>query len=147
MSHAGWGELYHRALELYAAEPIELRLAIGLGLLLLLVLMLAGLRAALRPVPKPVPAMPTVAPVVPVTPVVPVAPVKPAVPLQQTAPIGTFKIQPRPRLRIVQPKTFKVHAKPFRNYRPRLRTTVAEKPKLMVTGEGAPFSPIPPIGE
>jgi|GEM_PF-1204978 hypothetical protein len=146
MGHAGWGEVYHRALELFAAEPIELRIAIGLGLALASYLLLEGLRTSLFPLKneKPERAALNVRPVAPAAP----AP-KPEARTARATSIVAKAPKPfvaRAKVRLIQPKIAKVRVKPFRGeHSPLHHAADAGKPAIMVTEDGAPFSPLSPV--
>ena len=62
MSHAAWGEVWNRALVLFGAEPIEIRIFVGLTVAFAAVMMLEGMRVSflpagwLRPRPHDIPA-------------------------------------------------------------------------------------------
>jgi len=61
MSHAAWGEVWNRALVLFGAEPIEIRILAGLAAAFAAVMMLEGMRVSflpggwLRPRPHDIP--------------------------------------------------------------------------------------------
>jgi hypothetical protein len=141
MAHVGWDEIWKRALELLATEPIEVRIGVGLALALAAVMMLEGLRTTFRPRrPKPAPqqAMAVIAPQT-----APAAPRKPETPKPE-APKTEKNSKNRQRIavRLASPKVIKVEIKPFRAARPQIRHNAVSAP--MVTAEGAPFSPLPP---
>lgn len=144
MVQAGWGELFERGLSLFAAEPIELRLAVGLGLLLGLLTLIAGLRAAILPLVQRRPA--PVAMIAQPEPIRPIQPMPSAAPQRRIVAIAPAAMKLRARI-ATPAKTVTVRAKPFRSYRPRIRTAIASDPKIMVTDEGAPFSSLSPNGD
>jgi hypothetical protein len=78
--------------------------------------------------------------------VVTVAPkpaIKPAEPKSAHSAARTARI----KVVVTTPKVVKAQIKPFRALRPQIRHDTAIPPSLMVTDEGAPFSPLPPITE
>jgi hypothetical protein len=144
MDHADWGGIYHRILQLYATEPIELRILIGLGVALGVFFMLEGLRTSLHSLTgsRAQTAALTVQPVAPVAPAAKSTPPTPFVPRYQAAEIKPV----RAKLRLVPANTVKIRVKPFRSAAPRFqRASGADKPSIMVTDEGAPYSPISPF--
>ena len=57
----GWEEVWRLAMKHFVAEPIELRIAIGLALAFFTLMILVGLRHAFRPAgPRPEPRLPEI---------------------------------------------------------------------------------------
>jgi hypothetical protein len=152
MTQTGWGEVINRALGLMAVEPIEIRILIGLAAAFALTMILAGLRATFLPASRArreaVRADPAIAVIRRIVEVVPAAQLqavsgKPAA--RKTAPKTVAAAPGRMKLRLVQPKVVKATLKPYRGARPQIRRSLdTGNVTLMVTDEGAPYSPISP---
>ena len=136
MSHAGWIDIWKRVIELLAAEPIEVRIAVGLGVAFAMVMLLEGLRTSFLPAgrkkgqPAPRDAM-TV-----------------AAPQKKSAAKSVAAAPVRIKMQAINPKVVKVHIKPYSPPRPQIRrVSQTQAPTPIVTEDGAPFSPLPPIIE
>lgn len=162
MGHAGWGEVWDRALTLFAAEPIELRIAFGLISALALVILVEGLRASLWTRRQgPVPAVMTAAAAPPPPPEPPAVAAIQATSIQAVLPASAqdqtmvaqtalaqpagVKLRAQIKTRLSKTQTIKAKLKPFRRYRPRIGA--AATARWRVTDDGAPFSPLPRIKE
>jgi len=140
----GWEEVWRIAMKHFIAEPVELRILIGLALVFLALMVVVGLKHAFRPAgPHPEPRIAE-------TPVLrKVAPFF-------AAPMAVAEIAPLPAKSGPQPfrvnkntiratrKSVKQTIKPFAPPRPQIHRTAARKPSF--TEEHAPYSPLPPRG-
>lgn len=136
MSHAGWGVEFDRILALFAAEPIEFRIAVGLIAVLAVVMMLEGVRTSLFARRRAIETRPAVMVAAPRPAQSAIRPAK-----QAAVRPGGAKIRTQIKTRLHQPKPVKVKLKPYRSYRPRINRK-AGAGEGMVTEDGAPFSPL-----
>lgn len=141
----GWEDVWRVAVKVFVAEPVELRILIGLGLLFLALMIVVGLKHAFRsaepqperrlsepsrqPVPNFVAAPMAMAAVTPVA----------AKPAQQPFRVSGSSVR-------AMRKSVKQTIKPFAPPRPKIHRGGApiavRKPHF--TEEHAPYSPLPP---
>jgi membrane-associated phospholipid phosphatase len=139
----GWEEVWRMAMKHFIAEPVELRILIGLALLFLALMVIVGLKHAFRPAgPHPEPRLSETRPARKSAPLmatpVAVAEVTPtAKPLPQPFRVNKATIR-------ASRKSVKRTMKPFAPPRPQIHRADAHKPRF--TEEHAPYSPLPPRG-
>ncbi|MDR3526219.1 MAG: hypothetical protein P4L57_03000 [Rhizomicrobium sp.] len=131
------------AMKHFIAEPVELRIVIGLVLLFLALMVIVGLKHAFRPAgPQPEPRLSETPPARKTTPLM-VAPVA----FAEVTPAAKTASQPfrvnQTAIRATR-KSVKQTMKPFAPPRPQIRRAEAHKPRF--TEEHAPYSPLPPRG-
>lgn len=122
----GWEEVWHLAMKHFAAEPIELRIVIGLVLAFFALMIVVGIRHAFHPAgPKPEPRLPEAArPLVFAAAPPPAAIVMPAIeaaPAVKPQPFRTRKVLPKAVL-----KAAKDGGKPYVPMRPQIRRQAAK---------------------
>ncbi len=148
----GWEEVWRLAMKHFIAEPVELRILMGLGLAFLALMVVVGLKHAFRPAaPQPEPR--AFEPPVPRKPVVTFA-AQPLAAASVAAPAPVAAKPPRQPPRVNKAplraarKSVKPTIKPFAPPRPKIRRGRAEiaMPKPCFTEEHAPYTPLPPRG-
>jgi hypothetical protein len=142
----GWQDVWRVAMTVFVAEPVELRILIGLAVVFLALMVVVGLKHAFRSAePRPERRQPEVAP-------------KP-VPHFAAAPLAMAAVAPEAAKSQQQPfrvsgtsvraprKSVKQTIKPFAPPRPKIhRASVQLGRQPHFTDEHAPFSPLPPHG-
>jgi len=139
----GWVEVWRLAMKHFVAEPVELRILIGLGVVFLALMVLVGLRHAFRPAgPHPEPRQPEAAPLRAFTMTMPRA----------TASVAEGAAPERAPLRLNKApiraprKAVKQTIKPFAPPRPKIHRATIAAHKPSYTEDNAPYSPLPPPG-
>ena len=147
MSHAGWGEIWKLALAQVGAQPIQLRILIGLGIAFVALMIVEGLRVSFicghrSPSPRDKAEEPKPAPRTN-----PVMKAAGAETRSVAPPPGPFR--PRAAGPRRNPKRTKNRISRHRAARPVIRhlpeTELAPVPQPSFTEEAAPFSPLPAI--
>jgi hypothetical protein len=127
------------AMTVFVAEPVELRILIGLALVFLGLMVIVGLRHAFHPAgpqsePRAAEALP--------------APIRAA--LLTAAPVASVAAPTKPSLNKASlrapRKSVKQTIKPFAPPRPKIQRANISAHKPSYTEDNAPYSPLPPHG-
>ncbi len=138
----GWEEVWRMAMKHFIAEPVELRILIGLGLLFLALMVIIGLKHAFRSAgPQPEPGLSGM-PSSRKSAVLFVPPMAAAEIIPHKPPSQPFRVN-KAQLRAAR-KSVKHTIKSYAPVRPQIHRAATRKPTL--TQEHAPYSPLPPHG-